>query len=278
MRGNYLAQGFKRANKTFMKNKTSLFSFVFLSIASLLGKMFFLTAPVFQMFDLSIAEDSAESNEFNMFECFRDSDNPKSIWILLVINIIKFILIITGIGFILLITYFLFLLGLEIDGFTMVEHLSLYFIIPLIVASIGYIVFIISAFSPITYITRNIESKNLFTILYNNKLSMKFSMFSKVFCINFLYYIFMIGGPIIFAIVYIEYNLNFLLLIIFVICVMIYLLIMGYALLSKNISLYLFFKENVVIDATKTKKEYNKDSKSDEEKLSNVFNDSNAFD
>ncbi len=277
MNGNYLAQGFKRARKTYKKNKSSIISFIFLSIASMIGKLFFFTTPIFQMFDLSIAEDAAESNEFNMFEGFRDSDNPKSVWILMIINLVKAIFIITGLLLIGLLTQFLWLAGLELNDFSRVLHIEFYFIGPAILAGLVFVTFILTVFAPFTYITKNVENKNLFTVLYNNKMSMNFKMFRKIFSINLVYNFVSIGIPAILTILYFAFDLNFVGILALVGAIIVYLLLMGTVLLTKNISLYLYYKENIVLDATKVKKVHNENKLSDEETLSNVFTDSNAL-
>ncbi len=277
MSGNYLAQGFKSTLKTYKKNKTSMLSFIFLSISSIIGKMFLITAPVFQMMDLSLAEDAAESSEFNMFEGFRDSDIPKSVWMLSVLNIIKGIFILSGVGLIVLLTTFLYFAGLKLGEFTTVNNMELYFIIPSAITALIFVSFILTVFSPFTYIVRNVKTRDLFNVLYNNRISMNFKLFSKIFFINCIYYLVMIGLPVLVGFVYLKMDISFLGILALVGLGLVYLVIFGYMLMSRNIALYLLFKENVSLDATKIKQENNVDKTSDEQKLSHVFNDSNAL-
>lgn len=277
MSGNYLAEGFKRTRKTYKDNKGLIISFIFLSISSIVGKLFFFTAPIFQMFDLSIAEDAAENNEFNMFEAFRDTDNPKSVWILTILNIALAIFLITGISLICLIGGFLYLAGIELELISNIESVRIYFVIPMAILGAVFVSGLLTVFAPVTYIVKNTEKKDLFTVLYNNKISMNLGVIKKIFSINIVYHFVMIGIPTILVILYNEFELSFFGLFFFILCIILYLLLLSNALLTKNIALYLFYKDHISLDQIKIKNVKNQDATSDEQKLSNLFNDSDAL-
>ncbi len=271
----YYLSGIKLTLQTYINKKGLFLTNSFVMLCSLLGRLLFFTAPVFQISDLNIATMAAEEKDFNLFESFREVDNIKTNWTLLLVNIIKLIFIIVACAFVLGATYLFQKFGLELNVKSDFYGLELFFSVPIVTLGAISVIFILTLFSPMTYIALNAKDKSIFNVMYNTKVSMNFKNSLNVMIIIILTLIGVVIMPIGGFVIIKQFGLDdsYLELIFVVIYILVSLLVISFSLLSGQVAFYEFCKENISLDQKLAKKE-KVTGASDEEKLTSIFRNS----
>ncbi|MFI3251622.1 MAG: hypothetical protein R3Y60_00640 [bacterium] len=270
MNKSYLLQGFKATIKTYRKKKSNILTFIFLSIASFLGKLFILPKPFFEMMDMNVAKNSALYNEINIPEAFRGTDSLKGNVLLHVLNFIKNLFVVSMIIMITVLVLILLLATVGIDALTTLSAMHLLMIAPVIIIGVILMCVVLSIFIPQTYITLYIKEKSLFNILYSSKISLKASLVFKVFFYNLFYYLVIFLIPIGLAFYFMSTSVTLLTIVVGVLAALLYIYIFGVAKLTRDSAIFLLFENNVKF-GTKDERKNNTEEVTEEEKLTNIF-------
>lgn len=269
MNKSYLLQGFKATAKTYKAKKSSMFTFIFLTIASFFGKFLFITGPLFRMFDMNIAKNAALHNEVNMAEGFRGADSLSGNVKMFVLSFLKGLLLVSLIIVLAIATAILMLVAAGLTELSEFGSIHLMIVAPIIIIAIVLSVVIVSLFVPSTYVTLYSKDKSLFNILHCCKASLKASTVFKVVLYNVIYALLMLIIPMVLVVILTFTEFNILYAVIFIGLLIAQIYVFGYVKLARDIAIYLLFRSNVKLEPKKERRDTL--DLPEEEKLTDLF-------
>lgn len=269
MNKSYLLQGFKATRKTYKTKKSNMFTFIFYTLTSFFGKLLILPTQLFKMFDMNLAKNAALHNEVSMAEGFRGADSFTGNVKLHVIGLLRILL-----TFVVLLVCgglfaILYLIGVGLFTLSDFNMITLALVIPVGILSIVLLVVLLSVFTPSTYVTLHLKEKTLSNILHCCKKSLKVSMIFKIVLYNLIYILALLVLPVAMIFLLSGFELNILIGVVIIMLLIAQVYVFGYFKLSRDIAIYLLFRNNVSLDP-KTEKRDSLDL-SEEEKLTDIF-------
>lgn len=191
----YVKKGVRDARSALRKGIGFYFKYCLYVLASLFGKSFFLTHPLFAFADLKIVKEIEETGSFRIENAFSDADSKKKYRTGVLVYFLR-LAFLAAVSFIFLVPAFLLAyVGLGFDttnpdsGGTAVAAVIL-----LVLGSIGALVFsalILIYFAPAIYLLREDENLGISDILKQCNSAMKqgtMKLFG-IFLLNFLFYL-----------------------------------------------------------------------------------------
>jgi len=121
---NYVFKGLSESKTALKFSKIHLLKYLLLTIASILGKFFFFSYPIFAFSEYHIVNQIREKVLFDLEDVFVDSKSIKKYWTMAVGALIYHFILLSGTLFIGLITYFLTFIGSGLNGFSRIFGLS----------------------------------------------------------------------------------------------------------------------------------------------------------
>ena len=160
----YLSIGKIFSNKLSKGNKINFLKYMIFNLASMIGKLFPLSFPLFTSADYHITKTFDETNKFDLIQAFDTDQSSHRYWLCVKIALLNMVITITGLLFIGSLSFGLIVLGIQLDD-RFLSNWTLFF---QIICGIILIVFLIAKhlyFAPVFYLLNDKQATSIAEII-----------------------------------------------------------------------------------------------------------------
>lgn len=153
----YIKKGMHDSKSALHNQKPLFFKYFLFVLTSFLGKLFFITYPLFALADIRIAKSIEETGKFELEKSFEDSNLIKTVWTTMLFILLKTLILISGTIILSGLTFMLASFGTTIDSMTTLKgnYMTYFFGSLGVIAIVVFIIMVNLYLGPATYIIQS---------------------------------------------------------------------------------------------------------------------------